>query len=88
VTVIFRRSFERDLRGITERRTRDKVRIAIEATERAAGLSEVPALKKLSGASGYYRIRVGDYRIGVAVEGDVVEFVRMLHRREIYRYFP
>jgi hypothetical protein len=26
--------------------------------------------------------------IGLAVEGEVVEFVRCLHRREIYRYFP
>jgi mRNA interferase RelE/StbE len=31
---------------------------------------------------------VGDYRIGISVEGDEVEFVRCLHRRDIYRYFP
>lgn len=48
----------------------------------------MPNLKKMSGASGFYRIRMGDYRIGVAVEAGVVEFVRVLHRRDIYRYFP
>jgi ribosomal-protein-alanine N-acetyltransferase len=42
----------------------------------------------LRGSSDFYRIRVGDYRIGVAVEGDEVEFVRCLHRRDIYGYFP
>jgi mRNA interferase RelE/StbE len=51
-------------------------------------LREVPNLTKLSGSSGLYRICIGDYRIGIAVEGDEVEFVRCLNRRDIYRYFP
>ena len=34
-----------------------------------------------------YRMRVGDYRIGIAVEEDEVEFVRFLHRHDVYRYF-
>ena len=37
-------------------------------------------LAKLGGSSGYYRLRVGDYRIGIALEADEVEFVRCLHR--------
>jgi mRNA interferase RelE/StbE len=31
---------------------------------------------------------LGDYRIGIEVLEDEVIFVRMLHRRDIYRYFP
>jgi mRNA interferase RelE/StbE len=88
VRVVFRRSFVRDLRDIGDPRTRDKIRFAIEAVERAARLHDVPNLKRLSGPGGYFRIRIGDYRIGIAVEGDAVEFVRVLHRREIYRRFP
>lgn len=34
------------------------------------------------------RLRIGDYRLGMIVEGEVVEIVRFLHRRDIYRYFP
>lgn len=86
--VTFRRSFERDLRGITDRRTLDKIRYAIEAAERAAMLGEVPNLKKLTGTEAFFRIRIGDYRIGLAVEGDTLAFVRVLHRRDIYRHFP
>ena len=40
------------------------------------------------GNENYYRFRVGDYRIGIVIEEDTVVFVRCLHRREIYRYFP
>ena len=36
-----------------------------------------------------YRIRIGDYRIGIEVSaGEEVEMMRVLHRREFYRYFP
>jgi mRNA interferase RelE/StbE len=60
----------------------------MEQVEVAEALHEVSNLAKLSGSSGFYRIRVGDYRIGIAVEEDEVEFVRCLHRRDIYRHFP
>ena len=35
-----------------------------------------------------YRIRVGDYRLGLVFDGGTMTFVRCLNRREIYRYFP
>ena len=56
----------------------------IRALESAASLGEVPQLKHLQ----FFRIRVGDYRLGLRVEASQVDCVRILHRREIYRYFP
>lgn len=46
--------------------------------------------QKLAGYKVYYKIRVGDYRIGLQInaEEQLVEFQRVLHRREIYRKFP
>jgi mRNA interferase RelE/StbE len=35
-----------------------------------------------------YRIRVGDYRIGIYYDSDEVQLMRFLHRKEIYRKFP
>ena len=84
----FRRSFVRDLKKVRSESLRRHIREAIEQVEVSESLREIPDLVKMSGASGFYRIRVGDYRIGVAVEDDDVEFVRCLHRRDIYRYFP
>ena len=45
---------------------------------------------KLRGHENYYRIRVGDYRIGLWLNFDrrLVEFRRVLHRSQIYRSFP
>jgi mRNA interferase RelE/StbE len=56
--------------------------------ENASTLTDISGLKKLRGGTNYYRIRIGEYRVGLAVDEDRVEFVRVLHRREIYRYFP
>jgi mRNA interferase RelE/StbE len=88
VNALFRRSFERDLKKIRETHILLQVRAAIENVEAANSLSDVAHLEKMSGSSGYYRIWIGDYRIGVAIDGEDIEFVRCLHRREIYRYFP
>nr|WP_293145269.1 type II toxin-antitoxin system RelE/ParE family toxin [Okeania sp. SIO3I5] len=42
-------------------------------------------MKKFKGEAEYYRIRVGDYRLGIKVNDGVVFLVRILHRKEIYR---
>ena len=44
--------------------------------------------KKLAGWENYYRVRIGDYRIGFKTEGSTIIFMHVLHRKEIYRHFP
>ena len=86
--VAFRQSFARDLKKVKNQAVLDRVRRAIEQVEGAATPQEVGDLKKMSGAGNFYRIRLGDYRLGAVVEGDQVEFVRCLPRRDLYRFFP
>ncbi|MEA3360585.1 MAG: type II toxin-antitoxin system RelE/ParE family toxin [Thermodesulfobacteriota bacterium] len=83
----FRKSFTRDLR----RRKNNseflgRVKDVIEDVELAETNSRITSLKKLKGD--YYRIRFGNYRIGIKIEDDLVIFIRALHRKDIYRYFP
>jgi mRNA interferase RelE/StbE len=85
---VFRKSFARDLKKIKDQDTRDRARQAIEQIEAATELQAVDDLKKLGGAGNFFRIRIGDYRIGLVVEGETIEFVRCLPRRDLYRYFP
>jgi mRNA interferase RelE/StbE len=49
---------------------------------------DFPNVKHLTSEGSYYRIRIGDYRLGLLLEDDTVTIVRFLHRRDIYRYFP
>lgn len=84
----FRESFAKDLKGIKDKALLKKMKEVVEAVEKADALSDVANLKKLKGGGNYFRLRVGDYRLGVALEGDTVVFVRFLNRKDIYKYFP
>jgi mRNA interferase RelE/StbE len=88
MTSVFRRSFTRDLRKIKDRRILGSVEQAIENVDAAEMVADIANLKKLAHTKNCYRIRAGEYRIGIVIEAASVEFVRCLHRREIYRYFP
>lgn len=57
---------------------------SIESPRDLSGLD----IQKLRGFRSYYKIRIGDYRVGFKVEDRVVTFMRVLHRKDIYRYFP
>ena len=63
-------------------------KLAFEEVARWGGLDQVAGLKKLRGYSNAYRIRVGDYRVGFFSDGQKITFARVLHRKEIYRFFP
>jgi mRNA interferase RelE/StbE len=86
--VEFKSSFAKDLRKIKAKRLKSQVRAIISAAEEAQNILEIEKVKKLRGIENYYRIRIGDYRIGCILEDDTIIFVRFLHRKDIYRYFP
>ena len=84
----FRESFGSDLSAITDAGLLRRIRKTIEQVESAKTFRQIPNLKRLESSGKYYRIRLGEYRIGFVFENGVVTFVRFLHRKEIYRYFP
>ena len=51
---------------------------------------ELGYLQKLRCYSDKYKIRVGDYRIGITVEQETNTLIceRIAHRKDIYRIFP
>ena len=84
----FRASFAKDLKNAKNKNARRHIKDTIEQIERAQTLQDMTGVKTLKGAGDYYRIRVGEYRLGIMLEGDTVVFVRCLDRKDIYRYFP
>jgi mRNA interferase RelE/StbE len=84
----FRASFLKDLSKIKNRAVLKRIKDTIEDFEKTQDLQDLPNLKKLRGDDNYYRIRVGEYRIGLSIQSDYGVFIRCLHRKDIYRYFP
>ena len=55
----------------------------------ASGIPGKLDIRKIQGCATYYRIRIGDYRIGCEIEsGDRITFYRVKNRKDIYRVFP
>ncbi len=86
--VQFRSSFLKDIKTIQDKSVKKRLIEAINSVETAQTLQEISNIKKLRGPQNYYRIRIGDYRAAFTCEGEIITFVRFLHRREIYRYLP
>ena len=84
----FKKSFSRDLKEINDKDIMKKVKAVINSIENTPNLMEIKNVKQLTSSGKYYRIRIGDYRMGIKLENEIVVFVRFLHRKEIYRYFP
>ena len=83
------KSFERDVDRIRDKRLLRKLRTFISTIENAATIGEIPHIKKIEGYESYYRMRIDEYRLGVeAVSIRDMVFVRFLHRKDIYRFFP
>jgi mRNA interferase RelE/StbE len=88
LNVEFRGSFAKDLKRIREQSLKRRVKEVIELVERVDTLQEISGIRKLRGGDQYYRIRIGDYRLGFLLDEDTVVFIRFLHRKDVYRYFP
>ena len=84
----YRASFARDLRRVRSAEMRRRVLRFIEELEDASALTEISSVRRIAGDGRYYRARIDDYRLGIAVEGELVILVKFLHRSDIYRFFP
>lgn len=86
--ILFEQSFKKDLKKIKNKKLLDQINSLIQETIGASNILEINGIKKLKGYDSYYRIRMGNYRIGVDLTGNALIFVRILHRKDIYKFFP
>ncbi len=84
----FHENFDKDLSKVGDAILAKQIRKLILRLENVRNLAEIPNVKKMQGGPNYFRIRIGDYRLGITKENDTITLMRVLHRKEIYRYFP
>jgi len=84
----YQNSFWRDVKKIIDPALWKQVEQAILSVQQAQTIKDIPRLKKMKGHTIYYRIKVGRYRIGVTIEGNLATFARCLPRKDFYKYYP
>ena len=81
--------FIRDIRRISAPALARRVNQKIAEIEAAASIRDVSNVRRLNTPSSmHYRVRIGDYRLGITVEGEVAVLVAFGPRDDIYRRFP
>ena len=83
------KSFQKDVSKINDAKTKDAIVETITEIRSAENISSINKLKKLVGYKSMYRIRLGDFRIGLEHTADnEIILIRFLHRKEIYKRWP
>ena len=88
MVAVITEEFRKSLRKLNNKEVNERVLETIENVENALTLSDIRGLKKLKGYQTAYRIRIGDFRIGLHIAGNVVHFNRVANRKNIYDEFP
>jgi mRNA interferase RelE/StbE len=89
MNVFFDASFEKSLRKLKNKDVQSKVWETILVLEEAVTLRNVPDVKKMEGFKTFYRIKLGQYRLGFElINPNTVLLILVAHRKDIYRYFP
>ena len=86
--VEFLSSFNKDLNKLAASSVRQSLKKLILKLEAAQSLSEISQLKKLSGHTDAWRIRLGDYRVGFFFTNNIIYLARVVNRKDIYKVFP
>jgi len=82
------RKFQKQVNSCNDQLIRKKVGNILEDAASVRTMSGFCNLKKLRGSKNSYRIRAGNYRIGLIIDDDLVIFAAFDHRSDIYKYFP
>jgi mRNA interferase RelE/StbE len=89
MNIEYDKSFVRSLEKIQDKNTLLRIQNAILKSEKSLTLESIPGSKKLIGFSKYYRIKMGDYRLGFErINSLTIRFIIVEHRKDIYKKFP
>ncbi len=82
------RKFLKELDVLPEKERKRIEQFVFEDSINFENVNNVTGIKKLKGYQNYYRIRFGDYRAGLKYENDTLTFERLIHRKDIYKFYP
>ena len=86
--VSFTKDFVKKLKEIRDKKLVESIQEAMKNVEAVKSPWEIKSIKKLKGHKTAYRIRCGNFRVGIFIEKDEVLFAAIGARKDIYKKFP
>jgi mRNA interferase RelE/StbE len=89
MNIKFDKSFYKSLDKLRNPKASKDIEEIILKVQAASSIRQIPNLKKLQGFKLFFRIRIGEYRLGLELENhQTIRFITIAHRKDIYKYFP
>lgn len=82
------KSFNKDISKLRDKKLARKIENVIFDLVKANSINELSNVKKMEGATNAYRVRIGDYRLGIFIIGETLQLTVFAHRKDIYKLFP
>jgi mRNA interferase RelE/StbE len=86
--VLYRKKFLKELSKISPEIRKNIEKFVFDEIPKADSLYSMGNIEKMTGYSLFYKARYGSYRVGIRFENETVVLERVLHRKEIYKFFP
>ena len=86
--VEYRKKFLKELSKLSNEYAKTIEEFVFENLPNFSSLSDIGEVEKMTGYKNYFKIRFGNYRVGIKKENDCIIIETVKHRREIYKYFP
>ncbi|WP_271405673.1 type II toxin-antitoxin system RelE family toxin [Tenacibaculum soleae] len=86
--IIYLETLAKDLKKIKDKKLLKSLSEVFINLEELEDLFQVSNVKKLSGHSDVYRIRVGNYRLGIYYVNNEITVARFVKRNDIYKLYP
>lgn len=87
--ILFDSSFSKDLDKLKNNQIKKRLLKIIDKIEQADNILSISSISKMVGHENFYRIRIGDYRVGCdLIDDNTIVFITIMHRKDIYNNFP
>ena len=88
--VLYKKTFLKELKKLPKDIRIKAEHLCFDILPEIESLADIRGIEKLVGYENFYKVRFGDYRIGIEIniQSKIIECCRAMHRKEIYRYYP
>lgn len=86
--VEYRKKFLKELSQLPLNPRLDVEDFVFEILPEASTLTAIGKVEKMKGYKNFFKVRFGNYRLGLQLVDDIVIVEIIAHRKEIYKLFP
>ena len=86
--VEYRKTFLKELSVIPAQIRKNIETFVFDELPKLNTLSQSGKIEKMKGYSSYFKVRFGNYRVGIKLENSKIILECVLHRKDIYKFFP